>query len=975
MKFAKELERDAVPEWRVKYLNYKAGKKYVKSVSRALTRASATPRSFGARTPSLFPGEYSRPPLDEDKTPTGNGVSRSKGKDPQWGPGRTILATPSLPVPAHPGHEDQALTSDGKGMQYGSFVATPPTPSPLRSKQSQSTFELPGPAMGPSPDLDDDYKASNPNRGNLGGLSAARRSRTLIDAPNSSGAHFRNSGDLARRPSAGPVAGEGRLRSFLSHTAAGITSSPRNDIQMRNKFDLVREREREFYEFLDSELDKVETFYMLKEQQAGQRLAVLREQLHEMRNRRMQEIHDGRHQDDDNTHEEGRERSQDKLTKWVQPLKAKVFPPGPNSQAFRDMPQTPHVGAQCGDAARDYIRRPEKSEVSYRTAKRKLKLALQEFYRSLELLKSYALLNRTAFRKLNKKYDKAVHARPAYRYTNEKVNKAWFVNSEVLEGHIRTVEDLYARYFERGNHKLAVGKLRSLAQRARDEAGSSFLNGFLIGTGLVFGVQGLVSAAELLWSNDADVRQQTSYLLQIYGGYFFMLLIFAAICINCFVWSQNKVNYPFIFEFDQRHLEDWRRIAEFPSLFLFLQGLIVWMNFSPYRSEDFFLYYPIVLIALSVIIIFLPAPVLAHRSRRWFINSHGRLLLAGALPVEFRDFFLGDMYCSLTYATANAELFFCLYANEWDNPVQCNSNHSRVLGFLTALPPIIRFCQCIRRYKDTRNIFPHLVNCGKYTMSIMSAVTLSLYRIDGTRVNLGLFIAFSTINGIYCSIWDLFMDFSLLQPHSRNFCLRDILALKAQWPYYAIMAVDPILRFSWIFYAIFTHDVQHSTMVSFLVALTEVLRRSVWALLRVENEHCANVAQYKASRDVPLPYRIEPLSTDRVSAETSPMLESQEQRDQYKQQRGDAADEVSGGVGASSTAVASTLGTVRRRVETPSGRSLSKILAEAHKQDFEKKRKPIEQDAQLEQARNPSDDDDDDDDDDGTDEEQDPEAL
>lgn len=27
-----------------------------------------------------------------------------------------------------------------------------------------------------------------------------------------------------------------------------------------------------------------------------------------------------------------------------------------------------------------------------------------------------------------------------------------------------------------------------------------------------------------------------------------------------------------------------------------------------------------------------------------------RLLLAGVYPVEFRDFFLGDMYCSQTYS-------------------------------------------------------------------------------------------------------------------------------------------------------------------------------------------------------------------------------------------------------------------------------------------------------------------------------------
>jgi len=101
------------------------------------------------------------------------------------------------------------------------------------------------------------------------------------------------------------------------------------------------------------------------------------------------------------------------------------------------------------------------------------------------------------------------------------------------------------------------------------------------------------------------------------------------------------------------------------------------------------------------------------------------------------------------------------------------------------------------------------------------------------------------------------MDFSLLQADSRHFALRDILALKRRWPYYAIMGIDPILRFAWIFYAIFTHDAQHSTIVAFLVSFVEVLRRGMWALFRVENEHCANVAQYKAARDTPLPYQLE----------------------------------------------------------------------------------------------------------------------
>ena len=64
--------------------------------------------------------------------------------------------------------------------------------------------------------------------------------------------------------------------------------------------------------------------------------------------------------------------------------------------------------------------------------------------------------------------------------------------------------------------------------------------------------------------------------------------------------------------------------------------------------------------------------------------------------------------------------------------------------------PVTVALQCIRRYYDTRNVFPHLVNCGKYCMTIMAAVTLSLYRIDGSNANLGTFITFSIINSIYC---------------------------------------------------------------------------------------------------------------------------------------------------------------------------------------------------------------------------------
>ncbi|KAL8409931.1 hypothetical protein RB594_008134 [Gaeumannomyces avenae] len=622
--------------------------------------------------------------------------------------------------------------------------------------------------------------------------------------------------------------------------------------------DEIRQRESDFFTFLDSELDKVETFYREKEDQAARRLVTLREQLHVMRNRRTQELADARLQrretalghehgngngnggggggGDSAENNDGRGGGSAKTSSrndWMGPAaRAKLFSrrPGPNSKALQQMPQTPHLkgvaAAGAADGRRDYARRPvADQDVPYRTAKRKLKLALQEFYRGLELLKAYAMLNRTAFRKLNKKYDKAVNARPQYRYMYERVAPSYFVRSTLLDDHIAAVEDLYARYFERGNHKLAAGKLRSLSRKAGDESGSSFRSGLLIGVGAVFAVQGLTYGSERLFDEDPGVAREASYLMQVYGGYFLMLYLFVLFCLDCRLWTRNKINYQFIFELDPRSQLDWRQLSQFPAFFLLVFGVLFWINFSRLGSDDMYLYFPVVLIGVTFLILFFPAPVFFYRSRRWFLYSHWRLLLAGLYPVEFRDFFLGDIYCSLTYAMCNIELFFCLYRNAWLDPEQCNSSHSRLLGFLSALPPIWRFLQCIRRYHDTRNVFPHLVNCGKYLMSIIAAMCLSLYRIDGTRTNLALFVTFSTINGIYTSIWDIFMDFSLLQPSPHNFLLRDITGLKSKWPYYGIMVADPILRFAWIFYAIFTHDAQHSTIMSFMVAFAEVTRR------------------------------------------------------------------------------------------------------------------------------------------------------
>jgi hypothetical protein len=185
------------------------------------------------------------------------------------------------------------------------------------------------------------------------------------------------------------------------------------------------------------------------------------------------------------------------------------------------------------------------------------------------------------------------------------------------------------------------------------------------------------------------------------------------------------------------------------------------------------------------------------------------------------------------------------------------------------------------------------------------------------------------------------MDFSLLQPHSRHRLLRDVTSIQPRWLYYGIMIVDPLLRFAWIFYAIFTYDAQHSTIVSFMVAFAEATRRGMWTLFRVDNEHCANVAQYRASRDVPLPYQLEPIMQQSLES----IVPVSTGRSTGVDISGGADAPPSGRTQASATAAeegqAQEDGNLRmRRADTAGHKSISRIIAEAHKQDFEKRRKP-----------------------------------
>jgi xenotropic and polytropic retrovirus receptor 1 len=56
----------------------------------------------------------------------------------------------------------------------------------------------------------------------------------------------------------------------------------------------------------------------------------------------------------------------------------------------------------------------------------------------------------------------------------------------------------------------------------------------------------------------------------------------------------------------------------------------------------------------------------------------------------------------------------------------------------------------MRRFADTRRTFPHLINAGKYSATVLMYTMLSLWRIHEDERYKALFIFFASINTLYC---------------------------------------------------------------------------------------------------------------------------------------------------------------------------------------------------------------------------------
>ncbi|XP_076378767.1 solute carrier family 53 member 1 [Megalopta genalis] len=489
---------------------------------------------------------------------------------------------------------------------------------------------------------------------------------------------------------------------------------------------------------------------------------------------------------------------------------------------------------------------------------RELKLAFSEFYLSLILLQNYQNLNYTGFRKILKKHDKLLSVDTGSKWRVECVEIAHFYTSKDIDKLIQDTEATVTNDLEGGDRQRAMKRLRVPPLGEHQSPWTTFKVGLFSGSFIVLFVAVVLSAIF------HDGGENLKIAFRLYRGPLLIIQFLFLIGVNVYGWRSSGVNHVLIFELDPRNHLSEQHLMELAavlgvvwtlSLLSFLYSAS--LSIPPYVN-------PLALVCIMLAFLLNPLKMFRHEARFWLLKIMGRVLISPFAYVNFADFWLADQLNSMATALLDFHFLTCFYITngnwlEAGDSTQCMSGSLIVRPIVNCLPAWFRFAQCVRRYRDSKEAFPHLANAGKYSTTFLVVIsnTMCIYRATeyGTRWEnpwLWLWVISCCVNSIYSFTWDLKMDWGLLDSNAgENKFLREEVVYSAAGFYYFAIIEDCILRFAWIAsFVLIECGYVSSDLMTSVVAPLEVFRRFVWNFFRLENEHLNNCGKFRAVRDI-----------------------------------------------------------------------------------------------------------------------------
>ncbi|MED6163512.1 Acid phosphatase pho1 [Stylosanthes scabra] len=494
------------------------------------------------------------------------------------------------------------------------------------------------------------------------------------------------------------------------------------------------------------------------------------------------------------------------------------------------------------------------------SAEKMIRSAFVELYRALGLLKTYSSLNTVAFSKILKKFDKVSCQKASANYLKE-VKRSHFVSSDKVVRLMDEVESIFTKHFANNDRKKAMKFLRP--QQNKDSHMVTFLVGLSTGCFVsLFCVYAILAHLCGIFSPS----KEPTYMETVYPVFsVFALLslhLFMYGC-NLFMWKKTRINYNFIFEFSPTTaLKHRDAFLICTTLMTTVVGAMVMhlllraAAFSPSQIDAI----PGILLLVFTILLICPFDVFYRPTRYCFIRVLRNIACSPFYKVLLVDFFMADQLTSQIPLLRHLETTSCHFSAtifKTHNPETCHSGrlYMEITYIISFMPYYWRALQCARRWFDDSDV-NHLKNMGKYVSAMVAAGARVTYGRQDNHLWFVIVLITSTVATIYQLYWDFIKDWGFLNPNSTNPWLRDDLILKNKSIYYMSIALNVVLRLTWVETILhFKVGRVQSRLLEFLLASLEVIRRGHWNFYRLENEHLNNVGRYRAVKTVPLPFR------------------------------------------------------------------------------------------------------------------------
>jgi xenotropic and polytropic retrovirus receptor 1 len=432
--------------------------------------------------------------------------------------------------------------------------------------------------------------------------------------------------------------------------------------------------------------------------------------------------------------------------------------------------------------------------------KRKREKNIHELLHALITIKRYRELNYIGMVKLSRKYDKHYPSEKFHEDFVKRLNASYFNKSKRIDLVHKAVKALYKQVFAEDDPRKARLVFSSLKKKNRSDPLSSFLSGLLGGVSLVLG----------LFTSFEDRKKDRDLFLAMaliyYGCFLFggCLLIFKSFYIN----------YKFIFNFDVCSTMNTSKYLLVVATFAFINSSGTYLNTSFVKLSPYWI------VLLQALLLLLPLKTLHYDSRFYLFSTLFRIIVLPLSLVRFRHFYFADVAQSFMFCLKKIAL--CSASVDW-----------RVEGLLSSCFSIIRFLQCMRRYRDTRLSFPHIANAAKYAISMLAVVVIARSRKDEDAKLFVYKTVLAVLSTAFCATWDIFVDWGIV---------RDKM-MYPRFVYGVAILLNAGGRFAWLV-------AQFRGMNGFVLAFIEISRRFLWTIFRVEYEHLNNCSEFRSKQSI-----------------------------------------------------------------------------------------------------------------------------